>query len=84
MNFNRDRDRAAKAKNLLDNELFNEAFDTAESAIMRLWQDPTTKPETRESLWHQLQGLNNVKGLLTHLIMKGKMAEKAIQKELKK
>ena len=69
--------REAKAKSLLSDELFNEAFDTLSKDIMDAWDHTGIHDtEARENLWLSLRLLERIRLHLTSIIETGEMAKK--------
>ena len=61
--------REAKAKSLLSDELFNEAFDTLSKDIMDAWDHTGIHDtEARENLWLSLRLLERIRLHLTSII----------------
>jgi hypothetical protein len=70
--------RAARAKALLEDELFNEAFSAYEAEIMARWRETgTAQAETfkRERLWLAINLLGKIKQHLLSAIENGKVAK---------
>lgn len=78
----KDRERGIQARQLLENEMFNECFDMQIEAITKQWQTETD-PATRERLWYLLQGTEGAKDVLKSFIGKGSAAEKELAKKVK-
>ena len=69
--------REAKAKSLLSDELFNEAFDTLSKDIMDAWDHTGIHDtEARENLWLSLRLLERIRLHLTSIVDTGDMARK--------
>ena len=69
--------REAKAKNLLSDELFNEAFDTLETDIKDTWyRTSLSDTEAREQAWLSLRLLERIRLHLTSIVETGEMAKK--------
>ena len=69
--------REARAKNLLSDELFNEAFDTLSKDITEAWNHTGIHDtEARENLWLSLRLLERVRLHLTSIVESGDMARK--------
>jgi enamine deaminase RidA (YjgF/YER057c/UK114 family) len=69
--------REAKAKNLLSDELFNEAFTTLETDIKDTWyRTSLNDTEAREQAWLSLRLLERIRLHLTSIIESGDMARK--------
>lgn len=68
--------RAARAQNLLDNDLLTEAFDEMERAYIEAWS--ATKIEDvvgREKLFLAVNVVRKVRGHLNTVVSDGKMAQ---------
>lgn len=83
MSLTRDRDRGVRAKQLLENELFNECFDSQISDIHKVWESPSIDEKERERLWYMLQGIRGAKEYLERLVATGKHSEKELKKQIK-
>ena len=58
--------REEKAKNLLSNELFNEAFEVLRKDLMGRWEaSGSTELEARESIWLAMRLLDRLYGHIT-------------------
>jgi len=69
--------REARAKSLLSDELFNEAFTTLETDIKDAWNHTGIHDtEARENLWLSLRLLERVRLHLTSIVETGEMAKK--------
>ena len=69
--------REAKAKNLLSDELFNEAFTTLETDIKDTWyRTSLNDTEAREQAWLSLRLLERIRLHLTSIVESGDMARK--------
>jgi hypothetical protein len=79
----KDQDKGVKAKQLLDNEIFQECFDLQIKTITDQWQSEND-PQVRERLWYLLQGTEGAKEVLKAIVGKGVAADKAIAQEAKK
>jgi hypothetical protein len=74
----RDSARAARAKALIEDELFNEAFSAYEAEIMARWRETgTAQAETfkRERLWLAINLLGKIKHHLVRVMEDGKVAK---------
>ena len=68
--------REHRAKSLLDNPLFQEAFDVLKEDLMNRWQHSgSTDLEARESIWLAMRLLDRVHGHINSIIETGHMAE---------
>ena len=75
--------REAKAKNLLSDELFNEAFATLETDIKDTWyRTSLNDTEAREQAWLSLRLLERIRLHLTSIIESGDMARKLSKHQL--
>ena len=69
--------REAHAKNLLSDELLNEAFNTLAKDITDAWDHTGIHDtEARENLWLSLRLLERVRLHLTSIVETGEMAKK--------
>ena len=69
-----DEHREEKAKNLLNNELFNEAFDVLKKDLMDRWEaSSSTELEARESIWLAMRLLDKLHGHITSIVETGRM-----------
>jgi len=75
--------REAKAKNLLSDELFNEAFTTLETDIKDTWyRTSLNDTEAREQAWLSLRLLERIRLHLTSIVESGDMARKLSKHQL--
>ena len=66
--------REEKAKNLLNNELFNEAFDVLRKDLMSRWEaSGSTELEARESSWLAMRLLDRLHGHIKSIVETGHM-----------
>ena len=66
--------REEKAKNLLSNELFNEAFDVLRKDLMNRWESSgSTELEARESIWLAMRLLDRLHGHIKSIVETGHM-----------
>ena len=73
--------REEKAKNLLSNELFNEAFEVIRKDLMNLWSaSGSTELEARESIWLAMRLLDRLYGHITSIVETGHM-NKVLEKQ---
>ncbi len=73
--------REEKAKNLLNNELFNEAFDVLRKDLMSRWEaSGSTELEARESIWLAMRLLDRLYGHITSIVETGHM-NKVLEKQ---
>ena len=67
--------RADRAKRLLEDELFIEAFDAVDSALRQGWAATRgDQSEDRERLWLMLKLLERVRGHVSAVVHGGKLA----------
>jgi hypothetical protein len=70
-------DREAKARNLLNDPLYKEAFKKLEEEINNTWYNSSVKDvESREQLWLSLRLLERLRLHLTSIVESGEMAKK--------
>ena len=75
--------RESRAKSLLSDELFNEAFNMLEQDIKDTWYRTSLgDTEARESLWLSLRLLERIRLHLTSIIETGEMAKKLEEYQL--
>ena len=66
--------REEKAKNLLSNELFNEAFEVLRKDLMSRWEaSGSTELEARESIWLAMRLLDRLHGHIKSIVETGHM-----------
>ena len=66
--------REEKAKNLLSNELFNEAFEVLRKDLMNRWEaSGSTELEARESIWLAMRLLDRLHGHIKSIVETGHM-----------
>ena len=66
--------REEKAKNLLSNELFQEAFDVLRKDLMSRWEaSGSSELEARESIWLAMRLLDKLYGHITSIVETGHM-----------
>ena len=71
-----DEHREERAKNLLNNELFNESFEVLREDLMARWNaSGTTELEARESIWLAMRLLDRLHGHITSIVETGHMNE---------
>ena len=74
-------EREARAKNLLQNELFNEAFEVLRNELLGQWeQSGSQHTDQRESIWLAIRLLEKIKGHITSIVETGHMA-KVLEKQ---
>lgn len=72
----RDRERATRAKVLLDDELLKEAFTTIRAAYStRLLSSPADRSEDREQLYRAYRVVSEVERHLMQVVEDGKLAD---------
>ena len=70
-------DREARAKNLLNDPLYKEAFEKLEEEINNTWYNSSVKDvESREQLWLSLRLLERLRLHLTSIVESAEMAKK--------
>jgi len=70
-----------KAKNLLSDELFNEAFEVIRQDLMNRWSaSGSTELEARESIWLAMRLLDRLYGHITSIVETGHM-NKVLEKQ---
>ena len=75
--------RESRARSLLSDELFNEAFTMLEQDIKDTWYRTSLgDTEARESLWLSLRLLERIRLHLTSIIETGEMAKKLEEYQL--
>lgn len=73
--LSRDAAKAARAQNLLENELLNEAYEKIEAALILAWtRTPPRDTDGRERCWAAVQANRNHKEYLHSVVNDGKMA----------
>ena len=76
-----DDERARHANNLLQNDLFKEAFDVLREDLMSRWSHSgSTESEARESIWLAMRLLDRLEGHFKSIVETGQMA-KALEKQ---
>ena len=69
-----DEHREERAKSLLQNELFNEAFDVLRKDLMTRWESSgSTELEARESIWLAMRLLDRLHGHIKSIVETGHM-----------
>lgn len=80
----RELDRGNKAKEILENELFQEAWLTVETALIQKWREcPIRDKEGQHELKLMLKLLDDVKANVVRVMESGRLAESRLQ-ELKR
>ena len=73
--------REERAKNLLSNELFNEAFEVIRKDLMNRWSaSGSTELEARESIWLAMRLLDRLYGHINSIVETGHM-NKVMEKQ---
>ena len=74
-------ERELRAKNLLQNELFNEAFEVLRKELLGQWeQSGSQNTDQRETIWLAIRLLEKIKGHITSIVETGHMA-KVLEKQ---
>jgi hypothetical protein len=69
-----DEHREERAKNLLNNELFNESFEVLREDLMARWNaSGTSELEARESIWLAMRLLDRLHGHIKSIVETGHM-----------
>ena len=69
-----DEQREQKANNLLNNPLFNEAFEVLRKDLMDRWEaSGSTELEARESIWLAMRLLDRLHGHIKSIVETGHM-----------
>ncbi len=73
--------REERAKSLLQNELFNEAFDVLRKDLMDRWNaSGSSELEARESIWLAMRLLDRLYGHINSIVETGHM-NKVLEKQ---
>ena len=73
---------AARAKEVLENPAFEQAFDTIRQEYTQAWQNsPARDAEGRESLYLMIRLTNKLQATLTGMLENGKMASINLEQE---
>ena len=76
-----DDERARHANNILQHDLFKEAFDVLREDLMSRWSHSgSTESEARESIWLAMRLLDRLESHFKSIVETGKMA-KALEKQ---
>ena len=71
-----DKRREEHAQRLLNDKLFDEAFETLKKDLMDRWNNSgSNESETRESIWLAIRLLEKVRGLIESIVETGRMSE---------
>ena len=66
--------REERAKNLLSNELFNEAFDVLRKDLTNRWESSGSREvEARESIWLAMRLLDRIHAHISSIVETGRM-----------
>ena len=69
-----DEERERRAKGLLENPLFKEAFDVLREDLLNRWSNSgSTELEARESIWLAMRLLDRIEGHIKSIIETGHM-----------
>jgi hypothetical protein len=67
-------ERVGRAKNLLNDALFNEAFDVLRKDLMGRWESSgSTELEARESIWLAMRLLDRIHAHISSIVETGRM-----------
>ena len=71
-----DEHREERAKSLLSNPLFNEAFDVLKKDLLNRWEvSGSTEVEARESIWLAMRLLDRIHAHITSVVETGRMSD---------
>lgn len=71
-----DRTRGVRARELLDNELVQEALETLKAEYLKAWEaSPARDAEGRERLWVMVKLVEKFRGHLEQVFEAGKLAD---------
>ena len=74
-------EREGRAKSLLNDPLFNEAFNAIKEDLMNRWSHSgSTESEARETIWLAMRLLDRLEGHFKSIVETGQMA-KALEKQ---
>ena len=69
-------ERVGKAKNLLNDVLFNEAFEVLRKDLLSRWESSgSTEVEARESIWLAMRLLDRIHAHISSIVETGRMAD---------
>ena len=69
-------ERVGRAKSLLNDDLFNEAFDVLRKDLMNRWESSgSPEVEARESIWLAMRLLDRIHAHITSIVETGHMNE---------
>lgn len=71
--------RAEKAKRILDDPMFSEAWGRLETDVLKAWK-ASRDPVERERLWHAQDVLDKLKNAFDSYVRDGKLAQRDIDK----
>ncbi|BAQ89045.1 conserved protein of unknown function [uncultured Mediterranean phage uvMED] len=72
----KDRERAAQARQILDNPIYQEAITLVESRLIQAWQDTVvSQQEEREKIYQMLLAMRDIKSHIEGVLTTGKLAE---------
>jgi phosphomevalonate kinase len=67
-------ERVGRAKNLLNDALFNEAFDVLRKDLLNRWEvSGSTEVEARESIWLAMRLLDRIHAHISSIVETGRM-----------
>jgi len=71
-----DEQRISRANSLLNDSLFNEAFDVLKKDLMNRWESSgSTELEARESIWLAMRLLDRIHAHISSIVETGHMNE---------
>ena len=74
-------ERVGRAKSLLNDDLFNEAFDVLRKDLMNRWESSgSPEVEARESIWLAMRLLDRIEGHIKSIVETGHM-NKVLEKQ---
>ena len=69
-------ERIGRAKSLLNDDLFNEAFDVLRKDLMNRWESSgSPEVEARESIWLAMRLLDRIHAHISSIVETGRMAD---------
>jgi len=69
-------ERVGRAKSLLNDDLFNEAFDVLRKDLMNRWESSgSPEVEARESIWLAMRLLDRIHAHISSIVETGRMAD---------
>jgi len=76
----RDVANAAKAKDLMNDQVLKDAFDRLRADYIRMWEkSPVTDIKLRESMWNAVNIIDGVKSHLRGCIARGTVSDKQLR-----